>query len=337
MGVERRDMRNLTLLQAIKEAMSQEMNRDESVFLIGEDLRIGGGFGVSRGLVARFGKERVLDTPISETGFVGAAIGAAVMGMRPIAEFQFGDFVFCAMDQIVNEAAKLHYMSGGQVSVPLVLRLPIGANRRAAQHSQCSESIFMNVPGLKIVVPSTPYDAKGLMISAIRDNNPVLFFEHKLIYAKKTLPGEEESTAHQVPEEEYEVPFGSAEVRRKGLDITVVATHLMLYRAIETAEELKKEGIEIEVIDPRTLVPLDTDTIVQSVGKTRKLLVVHESPLTGGWAGEIVSCVAESLEHECRMRRVAVPDTPIPYAPALEDYVVPGKDRIKDEIRSMLG
>jgi pyruvate dehydrogenase E1 component beta subunit len=330
-------MRQLTFLQAIQEAIIQEMERDDSLFLIGEDLRIGGGFGVTRGLVQRFGESRILDTPISETGFVGAAIGAAIMGMRPIAEFQFGDFVFCAMDQIVNEAAKLHYMSGGQVCVPLVLRLPVGANRRAAQHGQCSESIFMNVPGLKLAVPSTPYDAKGLMISAIRDNNPVLFFEHKLIYGKKSIPGEQEFDSSHVPEEEYEIPFGSARIMRRGADITVVATHLMLYRCLEVAEELETEGLSVEVIDPRTLVPLDVIMIVKSVSKTKRLMVVHESPLTGGWSGEVVSTVAQTLDNSCKLKRLGVPDTPIPYAPVLENYVVPGKERIKDEIRRMLG
>lgn len=331
-------MRNISFLQALQEAIIQEMERDENVFLIGEDIRIGGGFGVTKGLFERFGIGRVLDTPISETGFIGAAIGAAVMGMRPIAEFQFGDFVFCAMDQIVNEAAKLHYMSGGQVSVPLVLRLPVGANRRAAQHSQCSESIFMNIPGLKLVAPSTPYDAKGLMISAIRDNNPVLFFEHKLLYSRKALPGgHENSSINDVPVKEYEIPFGKAEIRRTGSDVTVIATHLMLHRSLEVAEELKNEGTDVEIIDPRTLVPLDVSTIVKSVEKTRRLLVVHESPRTGGWSGEVIASVTEALENKCKIRRVAVPDTPIPYSPVLESTVVPSTERIKAEIRNMVG
>jgi pyruvate dehydrogenase E1 component beta subunit len=330
-------MRNLNIVQALQEAIIQEMKRDQSVFLMGEDIRIGGGFGVTKGLYERFGEERVRNTPISETGFVGAAIGAAVMGMRPIVEFQFGDFVFCAMDQIVNEAAKLHYMSGGQVSVPIVLRLPIGANRRAAQHGQCSESIFMNIPGLKLAVPSTPYDAKGLMVSAIRDDNPVLFFEHKLLYTKRTLPGEQElSIAGDVPEEEYAVAFGEAKIRRPGYDVTVVATHLMLHRSLEVAEELAADGIGAEVIDPRTLVPLDVSTIAASVQKTKRLVVVHESPLTGGWAGEVIASVAEALDTTCRTRRVAVPDTPMPYAPALESHVVPGRERIEAAIRDIV-
>lgn len=330
-------MRNITLLQAVREAIVQEMDRDDTVFLIGEDIRIGGGFGVTRGLFERFGEERVLDTPISESGFTGASIGAAVMGMRPVAEYQFGDFVFCAMDQIVNEAAKLHYMSGGQVSVPLVLRLPVGANRRAAQHSQCSESIFMNIPGIKLVVPSTPYDAKGLLISAIRDNNPVLFFEHKLLYTIKATRGRVEDYVHQeVPEKGYEIPFGKAEVKRRGEDITVVATHLMLHRSLEAADELQKEGINVEVIDPRTLVPLDINTVVESVRKTGNLVVVHESPQTGGWAGEIIASVFEILGSSCRVKRVATHDVPIPYAPVLEDYAVPGKECIKAEIKNIL-
>jgi pyruvate dehydrogenase E1 component beta subunit len=331
-------MRNLNIVQALQEAIIQEMERDESVFLMGEDIRIGGGFGVTKGLYERFGDERVRNTPISETGFVGAAIGAAVMGMRPIVEFQFGDFVFCAMDQIVNEAAKLHYMSGGQVSVPLVMRLPVGANRRAAQHAQCSESIFMNIPGLKLAVPSTPHDAKGLMVSAIRDDNPVLFFEHKLLYKKRALPGEQElSTDGDVPEEEdYGVAFGKAKIRRPGTDVTVVATHLVLHRSLEVAEELAAEGIGAEIIDPRTLVPLDVSTIAASVQKTGRLVVVHESPRTGGWAGEVIASVAESLDTTCRIRRVAVPDTPVPYAPALESHVIPERKRIEAAIRDIV-
>ncbi len=330
-------MRNLSFLQALQEAITQEMERDENVFLIGEDIRIGGGFGVTKGFFERFGEERVRNTPISETGFIGTAIGAAVMGMRPVAEFQFGDFVFCAMDQIVNEAAKLHYMSGGQVSVPFVLRLPVGANRRAAQHSQCSESIFMSVPGLKLAVPSTPYDAKGLMISSIRDNNPVLFFEHKLLYQKRRLPpvgGNLESAG--VPEEPYEIPFGKAEVRRVGTDATVVATHLMLYRSIEASSELSKQGINIEVIDPRTLIPLDGTTITESVRKTRRLVVIHESPLTGGWAGDVIAAVCETLGESCKVRRITTLDTPVPYAPVLEESVVPTAQRIESEIRNMV-
>ena len=330
-------MRSLTLLQAMREALIQEMDIDSNVFLIGEDIRIGGGFSVTKGLLERFGEDRVLDTPISETGFTGASIGAAVMGMRPVVEYQFGDFVFCAMDQIINEAAKLHYMSGGQVSVPVVFRLPVGANRRAAQHSQCSESIFMGVPGLKLAVPSSPFDAKGLLIAAIRDNNPVLFFEHKLLYNVNKFESKVEDYVHQdVPEEDYEIPFGKAEVKREGEDVTVVATHLMLHRSLEAADLLHKEGIKVEVIDPRTLVPLDINTVTESVRKTGKLVVVHESPKTGGWAGEFISSVSEITGGNCKVKRVTTHDVPIPYAPVLEDYAVPGMERIKAEIKNIL-
>jgi pyruvate dehydrogenase E1 component beta subunit len=329
-------MRNLSLIQALQEGIAQEMERDENVFLIGEDIRIGGGFGVTKGFFERFGGERVRNTPISEIGFTGAAIGAAVMGMRPVAEFQFGDFVFCAMDQIVNEAAKFHYMSGGQVAVPLVLRLPVGANRRAAQHSQCSENIFLGIPGLKLVVPSTPYDAKGLIISAIRDNNPVLFFEHKLLYRKRGISSPDGNEIMGVPEEPYEIPLGNAVVRRAGADVTVVATHLMLYRSMEAATELSDENIEVEIIDPRTLLPLDLTTIVESVRKTGRLVVVHESPLTGGWAGEIVAAVCEELHGGIKAKRIAAFDSPIPYAPILEDEVIPESTRIKSGIKTMV-
>lgn len=328
--------RKLTLLQAIQEAMIQEMERDKSIFLIGEDIRIGGGFGVTRGLTDRFGTERVIDTPISEAGYVGVAIGAAVMGMRPIVEFQFGDFVFCAMDQIVNEAAKLRYMSGGQISVPIVLRLPVGANRRAAQHGQCSESVFMGIPGLQLAVPSTPYDAKGLMISSIRDNNPVLFFEHKLLYSTQGIRGRiDPHLPQEVPEEEYAIPLGKASVVRRGADVTVVATQIMLHRAVEAAEDLSRQGIEAEVIDPRTLVPLDRDTIIESVRKTGRLLITHEAPGTGGWAGEIAISVEESIEHPIPIRRVTTADVPIPYSPVLESAVIPGKEQIIKGIRSL--
>ena len=326
-------MQDISIQQALQEAIVQEMNRNVDVFLMGEDIRIGGGFGITKGLLEIFGEERVLDTPVSETGFIGTAIGAAIMGMRPIAEFQFGDFVFCAMDQIINEAAKIRYMSGGQICVPIVFRLPIGANRRAAQHSQCSESVFMNIPGLKLVAPSTPYDAKGLMISAIRDNNPVLIFEHKLLYHKKQPFWMEKNNNHRyVPKEEYEIPFGKAAVRRFGTDVTIVATHLMLYRSLEAVEDLEKEGMSIEVIDPRTLVPLDKKTIIESVKKTGRLIVVHEAPLTGGWAGEVVASISEELGNNYRIKRIASHDVPIPYSPILEDIVIPSTDKIKKEI-----
>ena len=329
--------RCLRTVEALREAIEQEMGADGKVFLIGEDVRIGGGFSVSRGLVDRFGEKRVLDTPISEIAFTGLAIGAAMSGLRPIVEYQFGDFVFCAMDQIVNEAAKLCYMSAGQVDVPITFRLPVGANRRGAQHAQCTESIFMNVPGLYIVTPSTPYDAKGLLIAAIRNENPVLFYEHKLLYSfGGTKNGQLESLNQPVPNEPYTIPFGKAAVRREGQDVTVVANLLMLHRALQAAEQLQKEGIEAEVIDPRTLVPLDIETIRESVHKTGRILVVEECQPTGGWANEVIAGMAESTAVPVLYRRLGTAPTPIPYTTNLENFVIPSVDRIAECIREML-
>jgi len=329
--------RPLRIIDALREALEQQMAADRGVFLIGEDVRIGGGFSVSRGLVDRFGERRILDTPISEIAFTGLAIGAAMSGMRPIVEYQFGDFVFCAMDQIVNEAAKLRYMSAGQVGVPITFRLPVGANRRGAQHAQCTESIFMNVPGLCIVTPSTPYDAKGLLIEAIRNQNPVLFYEHKLLYpfggAKN---GQPETLNRPVPEEPYTVPFGKAEVRREGRDVTVVANLLMLHRALQAAEQLHEEGIEVEVIDPRTLVPLDIETIRESVRKTGRLLVVAECQPTGGWMNEVIAGIAEASITPVRYRRLGTAPTPIPYTTSLENFVIPSAERIAERIGEMV-
>jgi pyruvate/2-oxoglutarate/acetoin dehydrogenase E1 component len=329
--------RPLRIVDALREALEQAMAANREVFLIGEDVRIGGGFSVSRGLVDRFGETRILDTPISEIAFTGLAIGAAMSGMRPIVEYQFGDFVFCAMDQIVNEAAKLRYMSAGQVSVPITFRLPVGANRRGAQHAQCTESIFMNVPGLYIATPSTPYDAKGLLIQAIRNQNPVLFYEHKLLYpfggAKN---GQPKTLNRPVPEQPYTVAFGSAVVRRQGRDVTVVANLLMLHRVLKAAEQLHKEGIEVEVIDPRTLVPLDIETIRESVGKTGRLLVVEECQPTGGWGNEVIAGIAEASAVPLLYRRLGTAPTPIPYTTSLENFVIPGVEGIADCLREMV-
>jgi pyruvate/2-oxoglutarate/acetoin dehydrogenase E1 component len=329
--------RRLRVVEALREALEQEMSADASVFLVGEDVRIGGGFAVSRGLAERFGTRRVLDTPISEIAFSGLAVGAAMNGLRPVVEYQFGDFVFCAMDQIVNQAAKLRYMSAGQVSVPVTFRLPVGANRRGAQHAQCTESIFMNVPGLRIVTPCTPYDAKGLLIESIRDNNPVLFYEHKLLYPfGGDKGGQSEELNRPVPEAPYNVPFGKAVVRREGRDVTVVATLLMLHRAMLASERLHSEGIEVEVIDPRTLVPLDLDTIRESVRRTGRLLVVEECQTRGGWANEVLACLAEAGDKPAVLRRLGTAPTPIPYTTSLEDYVIPGVEAIAETLRIML-
>jgi len=327
-------MRKLTILEALREALNQEMETNPAIFLIGEDIRIGGGFGVSKGLVQKFGGNRILDTPISEIGFTGLAIGAAMEGMRPIVEYQFGDFVFCAMDQIVNQAAKLRYMSAGQVQVPIVFRLPVGANRRGVQHAQCTESIFMNVPGLQIVSPATPYDAKGMLISAIRNENPVLFYEHKLLYnqggTKGILP---EGIDSDVPEEPYTVPFGHAVVRRCGNDVTVVANMLMLHRSLVAAVELQREGLSVEIIDPRSLVPMDIKTIAESVKKTRRLVVVEECQPVGSWANEVIASVGEEIDISFVVKRIGTAPTPIPYSSVLENEVIPSIEHIKKAIK----
>lgn len=334
----------MTISEALREAIAEEMRRDESVFLIGEDIGVeggfGGAFGVYLGLVEEFGHERIIDTPISEKAIAGAAVGAAVLGMRPIADMQYSDFLFECMDELVNQAAKLRYMSGGKVSVPMVMRAPVGATTRGAQHGQCPESYFVHVPGLKVVAPSDAYNAKGILKSAIRDNNPVLVFEHKMLYGSK---GREavaglDLTA-EVPTTDYVVPIGKAVVKRPGRDVTVVATHVSLYRALAAAEELADEGIECEVIDPLTLQPLDAATIFGSVRRTGRLVVAHEDTLTGGWGAEVAARAAdECLSYlEGPIKRVATLDVPAPCAPVLEKAVLPSVERIIAAIREALG
>jgi pyruvate/2-oxoglutarate/acetoin dehydrogenase E1 component len=267
-------MAKMSIAEALRQAIREEMRRDPRVFCIGEDIGITGGFGgaftVTQGLSDEFGHERILDTPISETAIAGVAIGAAMAGMRPIADVQYGDFLFCMMDQLANQAAKMRYMSGGQVSVPLVMRAPVGATSRGAQHAQSLEAFFTHIPGLKVVAPATAYDAKGLLKSAVRDDNPVLIFEHKLLYGAKGSRTEKGalSPIGEVPEEDYTVPIGQGIIRRPGKDVTIVANLLMLYRSLAAAETLAQKGIEAEVIDPRSLVPLDKDLILASVRKT---------------------------------------------------------------------
>ena len=335
--------RRLSIGEAIREAIAEEMERDERVFLIGEDIGIpggfGGAFGVYLGLPERFGRERIIDTPISEKAIAGAAVGAAMMGMRPIPDLQYSDFVFECMDEIVNQAAKMRYMSGGKLKVPLVLRLPVGASNRGAQHGQSPESYFIHVPGLKVVCPSDAYHAKGIMKTAIRDDDPVLVFEHKLLYGSKGREGAGgmDLTAH-VPTEEYLVPIGKAIVKRQGADVTVVATHLTLYRCLAAAEVLAAEGIECEVIDPLSLLPLDVDTIYSSVDKTGRLVIAHEDTYTGGWGAELAARVAEDRFASLRapIRRITGHDVPLPVAPTLEDAVVPDIGRITEQIRSLV-
>lgn len=321
--------RILTFAEAISEAMAQEMERDERVFLMGEDVgRYGGIFGTDVGLYDKFGPDRVIDTPISESAFIGAGIGAAMEGLRPIVELMFVDFFGVAMDQIFNHMAKITYMSGGNFSVPMVLRTAIGGGYGdAAQHSQILYSLFAHVPGIKVVVPSTPYDAKGLLISAIRDDNPVMLFEHKLLAGLDWLPF---GVKGEVPEEPYTVPLGKADIKRSGKDLTIVTASLMVHRALAAAEKLSAEGIEAEIIDLRSLVPLDKETILTSVAKTHRLLIVDEDYLSYGMSGEIAAVVAEEglYDLEAPIKRLAVPDVPIPFSHPMEDFVLPNEKKI---------
>ena len=316
-------MRKLSYVEAVREALRQAMSTDERVFLIGEDIGVyGGAFGATAGLFEEFGAERVIDTPISEAAIAGACIGSALTGMRPVGEIQFMDFITLTMEQLVLQASKIHFMFGGKASVPMVLRTPAGSGTgAAAQHSESLESWLVHVPGLKVVMPSSPYDVKGLLLAAIQDDNPVIFVEHKLLY----------KTRGEVPEEPYIVPLSQSHVVREGKDITIVATSVMVGRSVEAAERLAKEGIEAEVIDPRTLSPLDDAPIVESVIKTGRALVVHESPRTGGFGGEIVSRIVESEAFdflEAPVRRLAGLDIPIPYNRNLEYHTVPQVETI---------
>ena len=337
-------MRTLTIVEALRESIREEMLRDQKVFCIGEDIGTPGGWGgaftVTKGLEVEFGLERILDTPISEIGLAGVAIGAAIAGLRPIADVQYGDFLFCMMDQLVNQAAKLHYMSGGQVKIPMVMRVPVGATTRGAQHAQSLEGLFIHTPGLKIAVPSTAYDAKGLLKTAVRDDNPVLFFEHKLLYGSKGSRTEVGalSPSSEVPEEEYLIPFGQAMIRRAGKDVTVVGKLITVYRALEAAKILAEEGIEIEVIDPRTLVPFDWNTVLESVKKTGRLVVVDEEPATGGWAAEVAATVSEKAFDylDAPVARVTAPDTPVPFAPVMERYYLPDAAKIVRAVKQLL-
>ncbi len=336
--------RRMSIVEGLRDAIRVAMRSDPTVFVIGEDIGIAGGFGggftVTLGLSEEFGHDRIMDTPISEIAIVGAAVGAAMTGMKPIAEMQYGDFIFCAMDQIINQAAKMRYMSNGQVAVPMVLRLPVGASSRGAQHGQCTEAYFMHTPGLKVVCPSNAYDAKGLMLAAIRDGNPVVFLEHKLLYGAKG--GRKEKTSldvsMEVPEGDYEVPLGSVAVRREGADVTILANMLMLHRALAAAEQLATEGIGAEVIDMRCLVPLDMETILRSVAKTNRVLIVEEDTLTGGWGAELAARLGEAAFYDldAPIARLAAPDTPLPCAPALEREYVPSVERVVEHARRLV-
>ncbi|HEY8283449.1 MAG TPA: alpha-ketoacid dehydrogenase subunit beta [Chloroflexota bacterium] len=324
-------MREIQYRDAIREALREELLRDPAVVLIGEEMidPWGGTFGVTKGLSTEFGEERIRNTPISEAAIIGCAVGAALAGMRPVAEIMFLDFIATGMDQAVNQAAKIRYMSGGQVNVPMVIRAAGGSGRAsAAQHSQSLEAWFIHVPGMKVVMPSTPYDAKGLLKTAIRDPDPVLFIEHKMMYNNKG----------PVPEEEYLIPLGVADIKRAGRDVTVVATSRMVPRVLAVAERLAGAGgPDIEVIDPRSLVPLDRATILASVRKTHRLVIVHEAVERGGFGAELASIVgAEAFTYlDAPIQRVAAFNTPVPFAPDLEDFLVPDEARIEAVVREI--
>lgn len=323
--------RVITYRDALREALREEMRRDEAVFLMGEDIAdpFGSAYKVTLGLSPEFGLERVRQTPISELGFVGAGVGAALTGLRPVVELMYIDFSTLAMDQIVNQAAKIRYMSGGQAKVPLVIRTQGGMGRSsAAHHAQSLEAWFVHVPGLLVAMPSTPYDAKGLLKTAIRLDDPVIFIEHKLLY----------NTEGPVPEEEYTIPFGVADVKREGTDCTVVATSRTVLMALKAAEILEKEGISVEVVDPRTLFPLDTETIIRSVQKTSRLVVAHEAPERCGFGAEVVAQIAErAFDYlDAPIQRVCGPSVPAPFARHLENSLIVDEERIAARVRRLV-
>ena len=323
-------MRNITVRESLNEAMRQEMENDETVIVMGCDVAIRGNpFGVTKGLLKQFGSKRVIDTPISEAAFTGMGIGAAAMGLKPIVEILYSDWITLASDQIVNMAAKMRYMFGGNIEMPLVIRAPFGAGGgNAAQHSQSFENWFNHIPGLKVVAPITPYDLKGMLITAIRDKNPVIFFEHKRAYQMKG----------EVPEELYTVPFGKAAIRREGKDVTIVSYSMMSIHAIEAAKELAKEGIDCEVIDLRSIVPMDYETVMDSIKKTNRVVVTQEANLRGGFAADVV---AEIIDRgfdllDAPPVRVGGLNVPMPYNMGLENHVIPGKETIINAVRKVL-
>ena len=322
-------MPKMMIANAINNAIKLEMERDPNIYLAGEDVSVGV-FGVTKGLIEQFGEKRVRDTPITESAIIGSAVGAAVCGLRPVVELMFIDFVGVCLDQIFNQAAKMKYMFGGKARLPIVVRTMYGAGGGgAAQHSQSLEAWFMHVPGLKVVMPSTPYDAKGLLISSIRDDNPVIFMEHKGIYF---IDGE-------VPEEAYTIPLGQADIKREGQDVTVVATGRMVHLSLDVAEKLSSEGISIEVVDPRTLSPLDEETILESVKKTSRLVIVHEEVKFAGSGAEIAAIVAEKAFDylDAPIIRVGAPFTPVPFSPVLEKEFIPNEDKIIQAIKTVMG
>ncbi len=323
-------MREITLSQAVNEAIAEEMRRDPDVILLGEDVaEAGTPFKVLSGLVEEFGTERVIDTPISEPGFTGIAVGAAMTGLRPVVDIMFGDFLFLIMDQLCNQAAKTHYMSGGKLKAPMVVRTNMGATRRsAAQHSQSLHALVAHIPGLKVAMPSSAYEAKGLLKTAIRDENPVVIFEDKLMYQDKA----------PVPEEEYLLPFGQAHVLEEGRDLTIVATSSMVQVAQKAAKLLAEKGVSVEIVDPRTIVPLDDDTIIASVKKTSRAIVVDEGHQSYGVTAEIASRISEKAFYwlDAPVQRMGAMDVPVPFSPALEDLTVPTPEAVADRARTLL-
>jgi pyruvate dehydrogenase E1 component beta subunit len=322
-------MPNMTVAQALNDAHKIEMERDPNIYVAGEDVGTYGGiFGVTAGLLDQFGDKRVKDTPITESAIIGTAVGAASVGLRPVIELMFVDFIGVALDQLYNQAAKMKYMFGGKAKIPMVMRATCGAGiGAAAQHSQSLEALFMHLPGLKVVMPSTPHDAKGLLIEAIRDDNPVVFLEHKLLYA---LEGE-------VPDGAYTIPFGQVDIKREGKDVTVVATAKMVHSALGAAEKLAADGISVEVVDPRTLCPLDEEGIIESVKKTHRLVIVHEEVKFAGSGAEIAAMVAEKAFDylDAPILRVAAPFCPVPFSAPLEQAFIPGEDQIIEAVRKV--
>ena len=323
-------MPTMTFAQALNDAHKIEMQRDPNVYIAGEDVGVYGGiFGVTAGLIDQFGAKRVRDTPITESAIIGTAVGAASCGLRPVIELMFVDFIGVAMDQLFNQGAKMKYMFGGKAKIPMVLRASCGAGiGAAAQHSQCLEGWFMHIPGLKVVMPSTPYDAKGLLISSIRDDNPVVFLEHKILYA---MQGE-------VPEGDYTIPLGKADIKREGKDVTVVATAQMVHVALGAAEKLAAEGVGVEVVDPRTLSPLDEDTLLSSVRKTHRLVIVTEEVKFAGSSAEIAAMVSEKAfdRLDAPIMRVAAPFVPIPFSPVLEKEYIPSEEKVIKAIKAVM-
>ena len=323
-------MKKISVSAAIREGMREEMLRDENVIMVGEDLgRMGSPFAITLGFFDEFGADRVIETPISEGSFTGMSVGAAMRGIRPVVELMYVDFIGVAMDQVMNQAAKMRYMTGGQVNVPMVIRAPMGSGRRnAGQHSQCLETLFTHIPGLKVVCPSTAKDAKGLIKAAIRDDDPVIFLEHKLLYAKK----------EDIPEEEYVIPLGKADIKREGKDVTIITWSRQVFFALEAAEELAKEGIDCEVVDLRSLVPLDWEAIKESVSKTHNVVIVHEGVKRSGYGGELSAQITEELfdELDSPVTRVAALNVVPPFAPTLEDAFFPHPKDIVNAVKNVL-